>query len=343
VSKVRSKGLKMGLWLAPFVVDKRAPLASEHPDWFVTGAGGKPLEVHQVGLSPTFLVLDATNPHVARHLAGLFQRLHKAGVSLFKLDFLFNAAVPGGRYDAAATGIAALRAGLETIRQAVPEAHINLCAMPVLPAVGLGHSLRYGPDIAAKGLPTGFTFTAHQARNVMLRSYLDPLVHADPDQVLLRSPATLDEARVAATLGAMAGFFTSGDDLTALPAERRRLLTRPELLALAAHRVAGRPPRLLAADSGDFVISPLADPGFGVNDPRTTPPPRLYKELPGGTGYLAVFNWSTEGATAEVDLEKLGRAGAGVREVWTGTPLTPDSGRVTLSLKPHSVALLELK
>lgn len=337
--RVRASGLSVGLWLAPFLVDETAALAKSHPDWFVRDPQtGQPLRHTQLGVRGTALVLDPTHPGAAAHLSGLFGRLRQLGFSLFKLDFLYAGALPGLRREAV-TGIEALRLGLELIRQAAPGAHINLCGMPVLPAVGLGHSLRFGADIAFTVAPQGLGQIAHEARNVMLRSFLDPLIRNDPDQVLVRPPLTADEARTAATLAAMAGFYTAGDDLTALPADRLAILTNPALLAVARGRSA-LPLDPLSAPSDDVFLSPVTDPGLWSNDPRSVPPGRYYRE--GTPAHLALFNWRTTAQTVQVDLRELGHAGARVRELWSGRDLGRGSNDVTLELRPHGAAVLEI-
>lgn len=347
LAEVKRKGLAVGLWLAPFLVDETTALATSHPAWFVRDAAGTPLRYSQLGWSRTTLVLDPTHPEVEAHLRGLFRRLAEAGVSLFKLDFLYAGAFPGGRHLEGVTGTEALRRGLEIIREAAPGAHLNLCGMPVLPAVGRGHSLRTGADIAFSNLKPGFGTIAHEARNVMLRSFLDPLIRSDPDQVLVRAPLSLDEARVAATLAALAGFYTSGDDLTSLPAERRDgVLLRPELLAIArrARPTAAVPLDWLDAVSELLHVSPVADPGTWLNQPRTAVPERYYLAGAGGApAYLALFNWSGEARATTVDLATLPAPATEARELWEARSIRPRGGLLELPLRPHGVALLELR
>jgi hypothetical protein len=343
VQKIRSQGLEVGLWLAPMLVDEETSLARAHPGWFVRDEDGTPLRYSQLGWTRTTLVLDPTHPEVEAHLRGLFARLASAGVSLFKLDFLYAGGFPGRRHLAGTTGIEALRRGLQIIREAAPTAHLNLCGMPVLPAVGRGHSLRTGADIAFQVGQPGLGTIAHEARNVMLRAFLDPLIKSDPDQVLVRAPLSLDEARIAATLAALTGFYTSGDDLTALPADRLdRVLLRPELLAIARQRRSALPLDWLGAGSDLLHVSPVADPGTWVNQPRTVVPERFFLA---GTeaSYLALFNWSAEPRATTVELAKLGvPAEHAAREVWDARSF-PRGGTLALTLRPHSVALLELR
>jgi len=338
--KVRAMGPSIGLWLAPFLVDETTSLAQAHPDWFVQDpTTGKPLQHVQLGVRGTNLVLDPTHPGASGHLKGLFGRLVQQGFSLFKLDFLYAGALPGHRQQAV-TGTEALRLGLELVRKAAPAAHINLCGMPVLPAVGRGHSLRFGPDVAFSVAPQGLGQVAHEARNVMARAFLDPLIRSDPDQALVRPPLTLDEARIAATLAAMTGFYSSGDDLTSLDTDRMGLLTDPTLLQIARRGRSAMPLDLLQPSSDEVYISPLTDPGLWSNKPRSVPPSRFY--LAGEPAYLALFNWTTTTHKLEVDLATLGHAGAKLREVWSNRGLTVERSRLELELSPHSVALVEL-
>jgi len=339
VQQVRALGLGVGLWLAPFLVDEQSPIATAHPQWFVRDSQDRPLRHTQLGVPRPCLVLDPTHPEAADHLRSLVGRLRAAGVTLLKLDFLYAAALPGRRHREEVTGTEALRLGLRLIHDAAPDAHLNLCGMPVLPAVGRGHSLRTGADIAFKGTTQGLGQLAHAARNVMTRAALDPLIRNDPDQVLVRAPLTVDEARVAATLAALTGFYAAGDDLTTLPSDRLEILTRPELLAIARAGRSALPRELLAEASDQVHASPLVDLGIYTNEPRTAAPTRFH--LHGAEAdHLALFNWSSEPRSMEVDLATLGLAGARVREIWEGRALA--GPRVTLTLRPHSTALLEI-
>ncbi len=344
--KIKARGLAAGLWMAPFLVDTRSTLVKDHPDWFVKEAGTSTALTHQqLGVSGTMQVLDPTHPGAAKHLQGLFARLVKAGYTLFKLDFLYAGALKGKRHDGNVTGVEALGKGLELIRGAAPEpVHINLCGMPLLPAVGRGHSVRYGSDIVFTQLPPGFVLVAHEARNVMLRGFLDRLIRNDPDQALVRAPLTADEARAAATLTAMTGFHSSGDDLTKLPADRRAMITHPALLRIARLGRSARAADMLSAVSEKVIQSPVLDTGLMLNDPRTVPPSRfLLEDGATRTAYLALFNWQTTGRAMRVDLSAMNMVSARVKELWTGKALVPKGNILSVSVAGHGVALLELK
>lgn len=335
--KVRVEGLAIGLWLAPFLVDEESDLFKTHPEWFVQADDGQALRHAQLGVRGTTVVLDPTHPAAAAHLEQLFARLAGYGYGLFKLDFLYAGALPGKRYEDV-TGIEALHRGLQLVRAGAPKAHINLCGMPILPSVGRGHSLRVGADVAFGVAPVGFGQIAHEARNVFQRAHLAPLFRIDPDQALVREPHSLDEARVAATIAALTGFYTSGDDLTTLPAERRAVLEAGHELAVEAGTL--RPLDPLADASDVIYVSPLGDPGLWSNNPRTQPPSRVLSSGGPTARFLALFNWSTKAHRETVELDQLFPGAPGVQERWSGKPYLGPS--FELELAPHSVALLEV-
>ncbi len=338
---VTAKGLEIGVWMAPFLVHKDSKLVKDHPEWFVKDKAGALLKHTQMGVAGTMHVLDPTQAGAATHLGALFGRLAKAGYTLFKLDFLYAGALPGVRSDASVTGVEAMRLGLDIMRKAAPKAHINLCGMPFLPAVGRGHSVRFGTDIAFGGVKLGPVQIAHEARNIMLRGFFDRVIRNDPDQALLRAPLTTDQARVQATFVAMTGFYSSGDDLSKLSQERLDMLQNKHLLTIAklARSAVALDP---FAATGDVIISPIMDPGLGVNDPRTALPTLFYLDGKGQNSYLAVFNWGLSKASTTVDLALIEAANASITELWTEKGLAQSNGKLKLDLEPFSVALLKL-
>ena len=338
---VTARGLGIGVWMAPFLVHEGSKLVTDHPEWFVKDTAGALLKHTQMGVAGTMHVLDPTQAGAATHLGGLFGRLAAAGYSLFKLDFLYAGALPGVRSSAGVTGVEAMRLGLEIMRKAAPKAHINLCGMPFLPAVGRGHSLRFGTDIAFGGIELGPVQIAHEARNVMLRGFFDRVIRNDPDQALLRAPLTLNQARVQATFVAMTGFYSSGDDLSKLSQERLDLLQNKHLLDIAR---LGRSAAALDPFSatGEVYISPIMDPGLGVNDPRTALPSLFYLDGKGQDAYLAVFNWAGSKVSRTVDLTPINAANAAITELWSSKSLNHSGGKLALDLEPFSVALLKL-
>jgi alpha-galactosidase len=178
-------GMASGIWLAPFLVAPRSRLAREHPDWLVGDCdAGWNWGQHM-------LVLDTTNPEAARHLRGVFRALRDAGISYFKLDFLYAGALPGRRAGDA-TPLAAYRAGLALVRDAVgDDAVLQGCGAPLLPSIGHVDVMRIGPDIAVQVEPDGGDMSQPSQRAATAtsdqRRWMDGrLWRNDPDCLIVR-------------------------------------------------------------------------------------------------------------------------------------------------------------
>ena len=82
-----------GLWIAPFIIDLRTPLAQKHPDWLLRdkydnliGAGYNPLW----GVNGTFYCFDLSNDEVLAHLDNVIETaVNEWGFRYLKLDFLY--------------------------------------------------------------------------------------------------------------------------------------------------------------------------------------------------------------------------------------------------------------
>ena len=83
---VHQRGLKAGLWLAPFAVQKNAYLAKKHPGWLVADKKGSPL---MVGANwGGFYALDIYHKEARAYIKQVFQTvLHTWGFDMVKLDF----------------------------------------------------------------------------------------------------------------------------------------------------------------------------------------------------------------------------------------------------------------
>ncbi|GAB6089929.1 alpha-galactosidase [Spirochaeta dissipatitropha] len=88
--KVRSHGLKFGLWIEPEMVSPDSELYRKHPEWCLQVPHGKMLQ------SRNQLVLDLANPEVVDYLADLFIGLiGSASISYIKWDMNRNLAETG--------------------------------------------------------------------------------------------------------------------------------------------------------------------------------------------------------------------------------------------------------
>ena len=153
--RIEGSRFKPGLWLAPFVVNKRSRLARDHPDWLLRGAHGRAI---RAGLIADFVgrALDPTHPAVADYLRELVSTVVNTwGYKYLKLGFLYAAALDGQRYDVQMTRAQALRHALQTIREAAgPDAYIVGSGVPLGPVVGVLDAARVGPNTATKWAPS---------------------------------------------------------------------------------------------------------------------------------------------------------------------------------------------
>jgi alpha-galactosidase len=139
VSRIREKGRRAGIWVAPLTVGSSSRLARDHPEWLV-GDGG-----HNWGQS--LHGLDVTFPEAAAHLAESLRALVDLGIDCVKLDFLYTGALPGKRHEDI-SAVAAYRRGLALVRQALgPDVYVLGCGAPMLPSVGFVDAMRVSADV----------------------------------------------------------------------------------------------------------------------------------------------------------------------------------------------------
>jgi len=152
--QVCSRGMKPGLWLAPFAVGRDSSLFLRHPDWVVKTTRGRPA---LAGLMPgrfrlrPYYGLDLTRPEAREWLRELFSTLVSWGFRLFKLDFLASGTIPGIRSDPRMTSAQAYATGLQVIREAVGEIPILGALAPQLAGVGFMDMQRVSPDSSFGG------------------------------------------------------------------------------------------------------------------------------------------------------------------------------------------------
>ncbi len=240
-SMLREKGARSGLWLAPFMVEPDAPgIATDHVAWCLTHASGHTLRDRHGKWA-----LDASHPDALAWLEKLGAQVRAWGFEMVKLDFLYLGAQEATRYDPTVTGTEALRRGLEAFIAGLgDDIYVLGCGMPMLPALGICHGNRVGPDLATPVMHhdlgpqplthgwSGWHGIEVQARNVAARFALSHWFECDPDVVLAwgsdgSTPDgyALEESRTLSVLAALCGgpYFLA-DDLAALTdAERAGL------------------------------------------------------------------------------------------------------------------------
>jgi hypothetical protein len=221
---IKSLGLTPGLWIAPHG-QNNDDVVKAHPGVFMLKPDGSTASDTWEG---RFLV-DPTNPDTHKYLKTVFRRMSDWGYDYFKIDgqpIVVDEYGTKQEFMKSPSGDAAkmYRDTVSTIRDAIgPERYLLGCWGIPLEGAGLMEGSRTGGDIVL-----GWGGFQVALRPTLEYFYLHNIVwYADPDVVLVRSPLTLDQARVWATLQGLTGqALMSSDRLMDLGEERVELLRR---------------------------------------------------------------------------------------------------------------------
>jgi alpha-galactosidase len=240
VARIRDRGRRAGIWVAPFLVGESSELYAEHRQWLVEGAfAGR-------NWDQNLFALDITHPGAAEHVHHVFSTLRALGIDFFKVDFLYAGALDGGRHEDLPPA-EAYRRGLRLIREAVGrDAYLLGCGAPILLSVGLVEAMRVSPDTGPSYEPPGADLGRESQRSAVLAGVGRAWQHGrfwvnDPDCLLAR-PQVERREEWAAHVERCGGLRGSSDRLGDLDAwgvrtTRRLLSTVP-------------PPKPFALDPG---------------------------------------------------------------------------------------------
>ncbi|HET9076872.1 MAG TPA: glycoside hydrolase family 36 protein [Acidimicrobiales bacterium] len=230
VGELRDRGRGVGIWLAPFLAVEGSRLASEHPDWLVPDATAG------FNWDSPLRVVDVTHPGAAGYLHRCVRRLADLGVTYFKFDFLYAAAMAGRRYrdlDA----LTAYRDGMALLRDAAgPDATVLGCGAPILASLGLVDAMRVSPDVMPAWEPPDGDVSQPGGRSAVLagsaRTWMDGRFWVNDPDCLLARPGVERREEWADHLRAVGGLVSSSDPLAAL--DDWGLAVTRELLGTAA-------------------------------------------------------------------------------------------------------------
>jgi alpha-galactosidase len=138
--EIKKAGYKAGIWLAPFICEKKSRVCKEHPGWVLQTAGFNP------GWSYFFNVLDIYNEEVRNYLREVFHTvLNVWNYDMVKLDFLYAVAlIP--RKDKTRGQI--MYEAMEFMREICGDKIILGCGVPLGCAFGLTDCCRIGSDVS---------------------------------------------------------------------------------------------------------------------------------------------------------------------------------------------------
>lgn len=191
VDKAHEKGMKAGIWLAPFAAEEKSALFHEHKDWFCKDSNGNAIKCGANWSG--FYALDISNPEAVNYIKQTLTFYKDMGFDFFKLDFLYAASVmeqPG------LTRAQTAQKAYELLRTELEGKLILGCGAVVSNTFGLFDYLRVGPDVSLIFDDVWYMRKMHRERistkvtlrNTIYRHMFDHKVFLnDPDVFLLRS------------------------------------------------------------------------------------------------------------------------------------------------------------
>ncbi|MGV8982675.1 glycoside hydrolase family 36 protein [Clostridium sp.] len=139
-SEIKKSGYKAGIWLAPFVCDKKSQIYKEHPSWILQKVGFNP------GWNGFFYVLDFYNEEVRNYLREVFHTVfHIWNYDIVKLDFLYAVALIPRKEK---TRGQIMYETMEFLREICGDKIILGCGVPLGCAFGLTDYCRIGSDVS---------------------------------------------------------------------------------------------------------------------------------------------------------------------------------------------------
>lgn len=188
--RAHARGLKAGIWLAPFVAEEKSRLFRERKDFFKRDSEGRFVKCGSNWSG--FYALDLENPEVREYIRACLRHYADMGFDLFKLDFLYAANLP--EY-AGKTRSEAAEEAYAFIREVLPDSLVLGCGATPFNAEGKFDYLRIGPDVSLSFDDVFYMRFFHRERpstkttlqNTVYRHFMDGRFFGnDPDVFLLR-------------------------------------------------------------------------------------------------------------------------------------------------------------
>lgn len=189
--RIKEKGYKAGIWLAPFVCETNSNIFRQKKHWLLKDEKGD--LIHAGHNWSGFYTLDIYHPEVRDYIKTVFDTvLDQWGYDMVKLDFLY--AVSLIHHNNKSRGQIMCEA-MVFLRECVKDKLILGCGVPLGPSFGLVDYCRIGCDVGLDWDDKGFMRLMHRERvstknaidNTIFRRQLDRRAFRnDPDVFLLR-------------------------------------------------------------------------------------------------------------------------------------------------------------
>ncbi|MBE6530441.1 MAG: alpha-galactosidase [Ruminococcaceae bacterium] len=234
VEKIHAKGLKAGIWLAPFVAEEKSDVYRNHPEWLRRTKSGKPIKCG--GNWSGFYALDLENKEAREHIEKSLRFFMDQGFDFFKLDFLYAANLP--EYFGRTRSMVAEEA-YAFLRRVLGDRLILGCGATPFNCAGKFDYLRVGPDVSLEFDDIWFMRIMHRERistkvtlqNTVYRSFLNGVLFGnDPDVFILRDEnvrLSKEQKRALLTINSLFGsVLMTSDNIAGYDGEKEELLNR---------------------------------------------------------------------------------------------------------------------
>ena len=190
VEKIHSKGLKAGIWLAPFVAEEESELFKNHKELFKKDSKGKFIKCGSNWSG--FYALDLENKKAIDHIKESLQYYVDMGFDFFKLDFLYAAGLPIYQD---MTRAQMMEKAYTLLKEILKDKLILGCGATLFNSYKKFDYLRVGPDVSLEFNDVIYMRMMHRERNstkvtiknTIFRSIVNnSLFNNDPDVFLLR-------------------------------------------------------------------------------------------------------------------------------------------------------------
>ena len=174
--RIREAGFLPGIWVAPLSAESDSSFFRTHRDLFVKKRDCE----GAFRQNP----LDLSRIEAQKFLYDLFRKLSvQWGYRYIKFDFSAFGFSAGSYSDPSHNGVKNYRRALEIMRAAVTEDTFLLaCTSPLSASIGFAQGIRIGKDIFER-----WESLKEVAAQVLPRLYLNDVIRADPDCLLLRT------------------------------------------------------------------------------------------------------------------------------------------------------------
>ena len=223
VEEIKGKGLKPGIWLAPFLVEEKSELFKRHQLWLAKYKDG-PIDGLQT--VPIFEFFSLFFPELGRYLIDL--KKPEVWDYLYKsIDYLLGELgfEPKISPQEASRAVQKL---LRYVKEKYPRVFVIGCGCPLQDAVGLVDAMRIGPDTLVVPFFSDLTLPVNRWKvrkikeNVSKRKWTEKFWLLDPDVFVCRKNIGLREKDILSLQNSIKkaqGLVFLGDDLTGLSQE----------------------------------------------------------------------------------------------------------------------------